>query len=166
MDAFATPRLRATRIDERDLGDLVQLHLDPEVSRFLGGVRSPEQTATYLQTQCQHWARHGFGLWTLRAEDGDFVGRAGLRYVEVAGQEELEIAYTLRRAWWGQGLASEVASALVDIWRAELGQRSLVGLVEKGNVASDKVLLKAGFRYERDDQFHGLSVSLFRLTAS
>jgi RimJ/RimL family protein N-acetyltransferase len=63
------------------------------VSRFLGGVRTPQATAAYLETNLRHWADHGLGLWTLRTQDGAFVGRAGLRYVEVEGVRELEIAY-------------------------------------------------------------------------
>ena len=164
MDAsFATERLRATKIARSDLDDLVRLHLDPEASRFLGGVRSPEKTAAYLDTQIQHWSRHGFGLWTLRTPSGAFVGRAGLRYVEVEGREELEIAYALGRAWWAQGLASEVARALVATWRAALPDPRLTGLVEVGNTASEKVLLKCGFTYERQASFHGAPIGIFGL---
>jgi hypothetical protein len=44
MDRFSTPRLTAERLNESHLKDLVALHLDPEVSRYLGGVRSAETT--------------------------------------------------------------------------------------------------------------------------
>ena len=116
MDSFATARLNATKLAREDLPDLVQLHLDSEVSRFLGGVRRPSATATYLETNLRHWADHGVGLWTLRTDDGAFVGRAGLRHVEVSGVPELEIAYTFVRSAWGQGLATEIAHALVALW--------------------------------------------------
>jgi hypothetical protein len=48
MDRFSTPRLTAERLNESHLEDLAALHLDPEVSRYLGGVRSAETTKTYL----------------------------------------------------------------------------------------------------------------------
>jgi RimJ/RimL family protein N-acetyltransferase len=100
----------------------------------------------------------------LRGEDGTFVGRAGLRYADVEGVRELEISYTLVRSAWGQGLASEIARALVAIWEARCSEASLVGIVMKGNLASERVLLKVGFLYERDAVFHDELCGVFRRT--
>lgn len=163
MDTFATARLNATRLAPEDLPDLVALHLDPEVSRFLGGVRTPEVTAAYLETSLRHWADHGIGLWALRAHDGAFRGRAALRYVDLEGVPELEIAYTFARDAWGQGLATEISRALVEIWRTRCREPSLVGIVVKGNAPSERVLRKVGFAYERDATFHGETCGVFRL---
>ena len=147
-----------------DLTDLVELHLDPEVSRFLGGVRTPAATEAYLETNLRHWVDHGIGLWTLRTPKGAFVGRAGLRQVEVEGAAELEVAYTLVRSQWRQGLATEVAQALVRMWEVRRPDPSLVGIVMKGNFPSQRVLLKAGLSYEREINFHGELCGLFRRT--
>jgi RimJ/RimL family protein N-acetyltransferase len=162
MDSFATSRLKATPLAREDLADLVQLHLDGEVSQFLGGVRTPTQTAAYLDTSLLHWADHGLGLWTLRTYDGTFVGRAGLRHVELEGISELEVAYTFVRSAWGQGLATEMAQALVEIWQRRCSEPSLVGIVMKGNLSSERVLLKTGFSYERDAIFHDAQCGVFR----
>jgi RimJ/RimL family protein N-acetyltransferase len=83
MNGFETSRLKAQRLSEQDLPDLVRLHLDEEVSRYLGGVRSPVATAQYLKINLRHWADHNVGLWSLRTDDGAFVGRAGLRFIEI-----------------------------------------------------------------------------------
>jgi [ribosomal protein S5]-alanine N-acetyltransferase len=162
MDTFATSRLKASRLAREDLPDLVRLHLDGEVSRFLGGVRTPEVTAAYLETNLRHWADHGIGLWTLRTDDGTFMGRAGLRYVELEGVAELELAYSLVRSAWGRGLATEIARALVEIWQRRCTEPSLVGIVMKGNLASERVLLKTGFSPGRDAVFQGETCGVFR----
>jgi RimJ/RimL family protein N-acetyltransferase len=162
MDAFSTPRLKAVKLAREDLGALVELHLDPDVSRFLGGVRTLEATAAYLESNLRHWADHGVGLFTLWLNDGAFVGRAGLRYVEVEGVRELEIAYTFVKQVWGLGLATEVAKALAELWKTQRADPSLVALVMKGNTASERVLMKAGLLYERDAEFHGETCSVFR----
>ena len=39
MQRFATERLIAERLREEHLADLVALHLDPDVSRYIGGGR-------------------------------------------------------------------------------------------------------------------------------
>jgi len=162
MDTFSTPRLRATKLSSGDLPDLVQLHLDEDVSRFLGGVRTPDATTAYLETNLRHWAEHGIGLWTVRTETGVFLGRAGLRRIEIEGAPELEIAYTFARNAWGRGYATEIAEALVETWTSRRTEPSLVGVVMKGNRSSERVLLKSGFSYERDAVFHGEACSVFR----
>ena len=154
--------MTAERLHESHLADLVALHLDPEVSRYLGGVRSPTVTRTYLSVNMAHWDRHGFGLWTLRTRTGEFAGRAGLRHVVVEGVEDVEIAYALPRALWGQGLASEISAALLDIGLSQLELPSLVGLVSPGNRASRRVLEKSGFALERSAIWRGEQVVLYR----
>ena len=42
-----------------------------------------------------------------------FVGRGGLRRIEIGGRNEIELAYTLTPEFWGQGLATEIATACV-----------------------------------------------------
>lgn len=163
MEAFATARLRATKLSLADREDLVALHLDPEVSRYLGGVRSPETTDVYIETGLRHWADHGIGLWTLRGADGVLVGRAALRYIDLEGDREFEIAYALARNAWGKGLATEIATALVDLWKGHCDQPSLVGVVVKGNSGSENVLRKVGFAHERDARFHDADCAVYRL---
>lgn len=162
MKNFATARLTAEKLAWTHLNELTRLHLDPEVSRYLGGVRSPEATETYLNVNLAHWAEHGFGLWVFRTRDGTFVGRAGLRHVELEGIREIEIAYSLAREHWGRGLATEIADALTKLWLTQLRFDSLVGLASVGNAASRRVLEKCGFVFERTGVYHGADIVIFR----
>jgi hypothetical protein len=59
--------------------------------------------------------------------------------------------------------SSEIAEALVGIWRTRRAEAGLVGIVMKGNAASERVLLKTGFQPERDAVFHGMACGVFRL---
>jgi len=165
MDAFATARLTAERLRPDHLDDLIPLHQDEAVSRFLGGVRTAAQTAAYLDANLAHWDRHGFGLWIIRDQAGRFVGRAGIRPLDVQGVAEIEIAYTFHQAWWGQGYASEIATALSDIALGALGLPDLVGIVIAGNTASCRVLEKTGFVFERTYEDDGHELLLYRLRA-
>jgi RimJ/RimL family protein N-acetyltransferase len=162
MEHFATSRLRAERLNEGHLGDLVALHLDPDVSRYLGGVRSPEATKTYLMANMAHWDRHGFGLWVLRTRTGEFAGRAGIRHIVVDDVGEIEVAYTLKRTLWGRGLASEIAKALTNFGLKQLRLPSLVGVVSVENGASRRVLEKAEFALERSTTYRGEEVVIYR----
>jgi RimJ/RimL family protein N-acetyltransferase len=162
MEQFSTSRLTAERLHEGHLADLVALHLDPDVSRYLGGVRSPEATETYLTVNIAHWQRHGFGLWVLRTHTGEFAGRAGIRHLVLDGVNEVAIAYTFKRTLWGQGLASEITKALMNLGLVQLELPSLIGVVSIHNTASRHVLEKSRFTLERSGKFHGDDVVIYR----
>jgi RimJ/RimL family protein N-acetyltransferase len=163
MEHFSTGRLTAERICEDHLADLVTLHLDAEVSRYLGGVRPAETTKTYLGVNMAHWDQHGFGLWALRTKDGAFAGRAGIRHLLVDDIDEIEIAYAFKREFWGQGFASEIAAALTDIGLSQFALPSLIGMVYVGNGASRRVLEKSKFLLERSTISRGEDVVIYRI---
>jgi RimJ/RimL family protein N-acetyltransferase len=163
LDHFRTNRLTAEKLRDDDLADLVALHLDAEVSRYLGGVRSAETTKTYLAANMAHWDQHGFGLWALRTKDGEFAGRAGIRHILVDGIDEIEIAYTFKRDLWGQGLASEIAAALTHIGLSQLALPSLIGLVFVEHGASRRVLEKSNYILEKSATHHGEDVVIYRI---
>lgn len=54
METFATRRLRDEKLHEGHRPDLIELHLDGEVMRYLGGIRSPEATAEYVAGNVAH----------------------------------------------------------------------------------------------------------------
>lgn len=163
MDHFRTDRLTAEKLRQDHLADLVTLHLDPDVSRYLGGVRSAEATKTYLDVNMAHWDRHGFGLFVLRTRDGAFAGRAGIRHILVDGVDEIEIAYTFRREFWGRGFASEIAAALTEIGLSRLELPSLIGLVFVEHGASRRVLEKANYVLEKSTTHRGEDVVIYRI---
>jgi RimJ/RimL family protein N-acetyltransferase len=142
---------------------IVALHLDAEVSRYLGGVRSAEATKTYLDVNMAHWDQHGFGLFVLRTKDGVFAGRAGIRHILVDGIDEIEIAYTFKREFWGQGFASEIAAALTDIGLSQLELPSLIGLVFVEHSMSRRVLEKSNYLLEKSTTHHGEDVVIYRI---
>lgn len=163
INHFATSRLTAEQLREDHLADLVALHRDAEVSRYLGGVRTPEVTKAYLAANMAHWNQHGFGLWTLRTKDGAFAGRAGIRHIVMENVDEVEIFYAFKGEFWGRGFASEIATALTGIGLSQLALPSLIGIVNVGNGASRRVLEKSNYLLERITSHHGEEVAIYRI---
>ena len=97
-----------------------------------------------------------------RTRDGTFVGRAGLRHIELESAHEIEIFYSLVRTHWGQGLATEIAGALLNLWLTKSHSLSLLGVVSVENVASRRVLEKSGFVSERTGVYHDTEVVIYR----
>jgi ribosomal-protein-alanine N-acetyltransferase len=86
---------------------------------------------------------------------GVFVGRGGLRRTTILGSRTVELLYALRPDSWGEGYATEMA--LIAIVHARrLGLQEVVGFTTVGNHASQRVLEKAGMRFEAIFQHAGL----------
>ncbi len=151
LDDLRTARLRLTKIGPDDLDDLVHMYADPKVMATLGGVRTAQQVAVYLEHQSAHWALNGFGYWSARdLHTGRFVGRGGLRHATIEGRLEVEVGYGLLAEFWGRGLATELAREAVRVGFTELHLSELVCFTLSTNVASRRVMEAVGFRYERD----------------
>ena len=160
---FSTARLSAERLTADHLPEIRRMHRDAAVMAQLGGLRDEAQTAAYLARNLQHWADYGFGLWILReVGGGEPVGRAVLRHLPMDGIDEVEVGYAFYAPFWGRGLATEVATACLELGRRELHLTTFVAVTSPGNTASAHVLEKVGLFYERDFTHEGARSSLFR----
>jgi [ribosomal protein S5]-alanine N-acetyltransferase len=98
--------------------------------------------------------------------DGRFVGRAGLLNTYVGGNDEVELAYGLMAEYWGRGLATEMAKEVLSVAFEQFGLADVVCFTLTTNRASQRVMEKAGFEYERDVVHAGRPHVLYRITAS
>jgi ribosomal-protein-alanine N-acetyltransferase len=139
------------RLLPEDLDALYALYRDPEIRRYF-----PEGTLTYAETREElEWFLYGhprrpeLGLWaTIYKETGAFIGRCGLLPWTIDGREEVEVAYLLDKAYWGQGLATEAAGAIADYAHNTFGLKRLICLIDEENRASQRVAEKIGMRFE------------------
>jgi RimJ/RimL family protein N-acetyltransferase len=147
-----TKRLMLRRLTLDDLDALFALYSDPDVRKYF-----PEGTLTYEETKEElewiinvYYGQYGFGLWaTIYQETGEFIGRCGLLPWTIEQRLEVEVAYLLAKAYWGQGLGTEVAQAIVDYGFEQLQLSRLICLIDPENHASVKVARKIGMTFEK-----------------
>lgn len=153
MIVLETPRLILRHFESGDLDPLFALYRDPQMRRYF-----PEGTRTRAETEEElEWFRDGhpddsrLGLWaTVERSTGSFLGRCGLLPWTIDGQSEVELAFLIDKARWGEGFATEAALGIVDHARQILRLERLICLIMHGNDASVRVAEKAGMRHERD----------------
>lgn len=149
-----TGRLRLRQFTMADADNLFDLDSDPEVMRFLtGGVSTPHDVIqqailpVFLRSY-EHYA--GFGVWAaFEKVSGDFLGWFSFRPPEEANPGNVELGYRLRRAAWGRGYATEGALALIHKGFTELGVQRVFATTYQDNLASRRVMEKAGLRLVR-----------------
>jgi [ribosomal protein S5]-alanine N-acetyltransferase len=142
--------MRGEPLGPQHLADLAPMLADPRVGATMGGIETPDQVSLGLHAAAEHWARDGFGLWMLYdRETGEPVGRGGLERTEFDGAPEIEVAWLIVPERWGQGLATELGAASVDIAFGTLGLPDVVAFTLTDNPASRRVMEKLGFAYEK-----------------
>jgi RimJ/RimL family protein N-acetyltransferase len=155
MDVFlTTERLILRRFTASDVDVLVDLDSDPAVMHFITGGRATpraEIEREVLPAFLGYYERFpGYGFWAaLERSSGEFLGWFHLRPAPGAPSDEPELGYRLKRSAWGQGYGTEGARALVDRAFADLGARRVVASTMSVNLASRRVMEKAGLRFVR-----------------
>jgi ribosomal-protein-alanine N-acetyltransferase len=164
LGPLTTDRLIALPLRTEDFDELCCLHQDPAVMKFVGGVRTEDETKEWLQVNLQHWKSQGFGIYVFRhITSGMLAGRCGLRCAQVNGRDEVELGYSLVAQCWGQGLAAEMVQAILPIGFEDLRLSSVIALVYEGNIRSRALAERMGFHFESDALWKGSQAMLYRL---
>jgi ribosomal-protein-alanine N-acetyltransferase len=139
--------LRDTRMS--DVPALFGVLGDREAMRYTHCCASLRDCARHVAGH--EWQRRklGYAPWTIqRHTDGAIIGWGGLYEDPFDRGWGLEVGYWLARSAWGQGLASELVQASLDFAR-ERRVALVSAFARPDNLASCRVLEKAGFRKER-----------------
>lgn len=156
-----TNRLLLRELTLDDLEPLTAMHLDPEVTRFIG-LRTPEQTRNTLCEWIAAYSSVGFSKWAvvLRAS-GELIGRCGLTFAEYEGVSEPELGWTFAQAHWGHGYATEAAAAAMKYGFEGLQLRRIVSLIDPQNFSSERVAMRIGMTFERLVQWKNKPANLY-----
>jgi RimJ/RimL family protein N-acetyltransferase len=139
--------LRRLRSGDEDA--FLAVWADPDVWQALrpGTPFDPEHGPRRFRHHLRHWERHAFGLWLIddRVSEAT-VGWVGSSHPDYVPQlaDEIEIAWSLRRPFWGQGIATEGARAAVSVALEHLRPNRLISLIDRVNVRSAAVAERLG----------------------
>jgi ribosomal-protein-alanine N-acetyltransferase len=150
----------------RDDGEAIyHLWIDPDVRRYLWDdqVIAREQAASIVDDSVKLFADQGYGLWAIlpRGEE-TLLGFCGYWFFH--DPPELQLLYGMAPAYWGKGLTTEATRAMLRYGFAELGLERIVGSTDVPNVASARVMEKAGMTYEKRARIHNLDTVYYAIT--
>ena len=157
-----TDRLTLRPLQLADLEEIVALHADPRVNRFVGSYSRPQALERLAAIERQ-WTERGHGLCAIELKStGEFIGRSGLQHW--AQFDEIELGWTLRADSWGHGYATEAARACLDWGFSRLTMDYVTALIRPGNDASIRVAQRLGFTVRREDTLWDEPITVYSLT--
>jgi RimJ/RimL family protein N-acetyltransferase len=162
-----TERLTLREFRAADVGPLHRLDSDPRVMRYIGdgSVATRASVAGAVARAAKYYRSFpGLGVWPAEERaTGAFIGWFCLKYVPKT--VEVEVGYRLLPGAWGRGYATEGARAVVRYGFADLGLFRIIGLTHPDNLASQRVLQKAGLRDAGWGRYYERDLRLFAATA-
>lgn len=145
---LTTKRLRLYPWQPGDFPLLADLHGDPEVQHFLEAGEPVWDEAVLRDKFARFradYAQHGWTKFKVLDAQGRFLGRAGFGLHGEIG--ELELGYSFKKAFWGQGYATEAASALLEWIYRSTSLDHVIGFAVADHKASRRVLEKVGMTF-------------------
>ena len=143
----ATERLILRKPAKEDFERFFEINHDPRTNTHNpSGSMSLEKAESTFARMLDHWEKYNFGGWTIVEKDTpeNIIGFGGLSYRLYGGEEKLNLGYRFAPETWGKGYATEFTKKAIDFGFNEDDKEEIFGIVRPSNIASIKVLEKAG----------------------
>ena len=165
MQILETPRLTLRYITVRDADAFVPILGDALVMRYsVIGVHTPKQIRQFIDQRLISYLERGFGLYALvHKQDEKMIGYCGFFIQSIDENREVEVGYRLAQKYWGQGLATEAAQAVIQYGRERFNFQRFICLIDPENIRSIRVATKLGMKREKRLIYHGLDVAMYSL---
>jgi RimJ/RimL family protein N-acetyltransferase len=155
---ITTARLRLRPWRDGDLPAFAALNADPRVMEHFPGTLSRAESDALVARNRDHFAAHGFGLWAVEVPGrAPFIGFVGLAVPRFEGPFTpcVEVGWRFAAEHWGQGYATEAASAVLAHAFGPLGLAEVVSFTAPANRRSRRVMERLGMtRLPADDFEH------------
>lgn len=146
-DILETERCLVRETTVEDVEEFYRIYSEPSIVKYMEPLyEDPEEEKAYARDYIEQvYAFYNFGMWTVTEKrSGEVIGRAGIFYRE--GCELPELGFVIAADRQGQGLATEVCSAILRYGYEELCFDKILAFVQPGNTASHRVCDKLGMR--------------------
>ena len=154
-----TDRLILRDWTDNDLEPFAELNADPDVMEFFPSVLSRSESDELARAIRNKIRIEGWGPWAVELRSsGEFIGVVGLQKTNMAlpFSPSVEVAWRLAKAYWGNGYATEAATASLSYAANTLNINQVVSFTAKVNTRSQAVMKKigmysAGYEFDHPD---------------
>jgi [ribosomal protein S5]-alanine N-acetyltransferase len=147
MTIFVTKRLRVRHFTSLDYDNYFSLQGNAEVMQYIRPPRTREESDEFLREKILTASQREYkGIWAVE-ETGTGLFLGCFVIIPIPNDvEKTQLGYSFLPQHWGKGYATEVTKEGVNYFYNRTPLTEIYGVTEIPNVASQKVLLKAGFK--------------------
>jgi [ribosomal protein S5]-alanine N-acetyltransferase len=147
---IATERLFLKEWLPENFPDFKPIATNPQVMRYIGTgeLWSDERIKQFIDNQIARYKQYKFCFWALiHRNTHALIGLCGLSLLNKP--DEIEIGWWLIPEYWGQGLATEAAQAVMSYGFEQLNLPRIVSIAQPANQRSIRVMEKLGMHFEK-----------------
>ena len=146
---FETERLQVRPYLIDDFEHFFRINSDEEIIRYIRPAQNREQSIEFFyRILADYGEQPGLGRWGMyERKTNEFVGSFAV--IPVKNSTDIQLGYALLQPYWGLGYASESVKGGIEYAFTRLDLESIAGITEAGNFASQKVLTRNGFSFEK-----------------
>ena len=164
-----SPRLITRKLTMDDIEPWTEFFADKQaIEYFPSGQFESDRARSqqWIEKQLDRYANNRFGLQALiDKEHNRFIGQCGLLEQQVDGKTEIETGYHIFKKYWGNGFAPEAARLFIDYAFKNNLAKSVISIIDKRNIRSQRVADKNGLIREKETNWMGLDVFIYRVTS-
>ncbi|MDK9698743.1 MAG: GNAT family N-acetyltransferase [bacterium] len=153
--AFDQPELSSERLLLRKLSmddaeAIFEYASQDEVTRFMlwDTNRTIEETRTFLKMSLEAYDAKVPGIWAIVYKpENKVIGTLGMHNYRPQ-HFRVEIGYVIAKPYWGRGIMTEAVKTVLTFCFETMGLNRVDACCFDGNIASERVILKSGMKYE------------------
>jgi RimJ/RimL family protein N-acetyltransferase len=157
-----TERLVLRQLTTDDLDELVAIHAEPDVRRFMGLFDRARMSEWLALVERDYAEGRPARLAVIERVSGRLVGRSGLKYWPQFS--ETELGWVLHPDAWGHGYATEAGRACAEWGFQHLDVPYLTAMIRPDNHRSVAVALRIGMSPLRADTLLGDPVTVYSVS--
>ncbi|HEX7037103.1 MAG TPA: GNAT family N-acetyltransferase [Pseudomonadales bacterium] len=166
MPILSTERLVLRPIASSDVDALHAFWIDPSVRKYLwdNEIISRETVEEIVRSSERCFEEIGAGLFAieLHTRPGELVGFCGLRRMD--GTDQMELLYGILPRYWGEGLVTEAAKAVLHHGFEACGLDRIMGVTQTPNQRSVRVMQRLGMVFDGRREYKGLDTVFYSIS--
>lgn len=156
---FETDRLIIRNWRDADKPHFARMGQDPEVMRYLGGLRNKQASDQAVVDQMALFAERKPAFWAAALKSSrEFMGFIGVKEINFSApfadpKPGFEIGWRLAKEYWGNGYATEGAKAALTYAFSNWDIDLIWSFTVPDNLASQRVMEKIGMHRVKGGDF-------------
>ncbi|ERT09382.1 acetyltransferase domain protein [Lyngbya aestuarii BL J] len=146
-----THRLILREYQPDDLDKILSILSEPKTMSYWPQPFNQSQVEAWIKRTLESYKLNGFGRYLVLLKDTEtIIGDAGILKSKVANEWVNDLGYIIHYPYWGNGYATEIATALKDYAFTVLKLDHLHINMPKNHPASRRVAEKIGLKFIRE----------------